>query len=221
MKQNQLFTKYFQLNTWLVFLIVYGIYAVSLVIELNYLFTDEFYFNALSGSDKSASDIISFIKADRAQDWINYPFAILIILVPTIGATIAIYLGSVTSSDKACLKDIFKISLKSQIVFAISYLAGILLKLLGIVQISPANINDRFGYQSLLMFFNTSRLPRWSIFPLQSINISELLFMLVLAVGFAAIAKYAYPKALGRVALYYGLGLLFWIIAVAFIQIVL
>lgn len=212
-------TKYFQLNTWFVFLIIYIIYVLALIIELNFLFTDEFYFDVLSGQEKSGKDITDFINKDRAQNWINFPFAILIILIPTIGATIALSIGNILNSNKIALKNIFKITLKSHIVFAISYFIGILLKLIGLIEVTPASINDRFGYQSLLVFFEVKELPEWLLFPLQSLNISELVLVLMVAFGYSIISDLSYLKALGRVALYYILGLIFWVIVVIFVHI--
>lgn len=213
--------KYFRANTWFIFLVIYAIYAIALTIEFTFIFTDEFYIEAFGSNKQSIDEISGLISADREQEWVNYPFALLVIFVPVIATTLVLYLGAIIGGQKISIKNLFKTTLKAQIIFAISYLTTVLFKWQGIIKVSPINVNDRFEYQSLLAFFNYNKIPEWLFYPLQCINLTELLHLFVLAYGYAIISKLRYSKAFGRVVLLYGSGLLFWMVLVVFIQIVL
>jgi len=221
MKFSHLGGKYFNANTLLIFIIIYVIYAISLTIEFKFIFTDKFYSDALTESDKSIQEITELIKSDRDQQWINYPYVLLVIFAPTIATMFLLYIGAIFKEHELKLKSIFRISLESHAVFACSYFIIVIMKVLKIIKITPANVNDWFGLQSALVFFKQMDIPVWLRYPLQCFNLTELLFVFALSYGYAKITQSKYLKSLGWVALVYGLGLIFWIILSIFIDIVL
>ncbi len=206
-------------KTWLFFLVTYAIYTIALIIEINYIFTDQFYADAFVGTDATQKDITNFINNDRSQDWINFIIVIPIIILPALATTIPLYINSVIDELKLKLKGIFQISLKAQTVFAISYLIGVVLKWQGVIKFTYGNVNDRFAYQSLLVFVDNNDFPTWLYYPLQTANITELSYILILAWLYSKLGKLKYINSLAKVLLYYGIGLIFWIVFVVFISI--
>jgi len=46
---------YFKINIWIILGIITGVYFISLFLEFNYVFTDEFYMNSLSETNTPES----------------------------------------------------------------------------------------------------------------------------------------------------------------------
>ena len=130
----------------------------------------------------------------------------------------AINIGVILNDYKISIKEIFVITLKAQIVFAINYLIATILKWQGIIERNRENINNNYDFQSLVVFFQDKQLPFWKFYPLQNINITEIIHLLVLSFGFAWIAKIKFMKAFLFTLIFYGLALLIWIIFTIFLQ---
>ena len=72
---------------------------------------------------------------------------------------------------------------------------------------------------SLLNFFEASEIESWLIFPLQSLNLFEIAYMFVLAIGIKRILKKGYIEALNFTVPVYGTALVIWIVFVTFLSI--
>ena len=218
MRIKNIAEKYFSYNTINIFFIIVAIYALAITIELNFVFTDDFYYESLSNSNNKEK-VADFITKDRDSEWINYPMILVVVLFPAILIALALYLGSVLKGFKLKYKDYFIIALKAQIIFALNYLLGIILKWQGLIDRKFYNINNSYDYQSLLVFFKNKNIPEELIYLLQNINITEFVHILFLSLGISYALKTKYIKAIGFVTLFYGIALLIWIIFTVFLQI--
>jgi len=72
---------------------------------------------------------------------------------------------------------------------------------------------------SLLNFFEASEIEDWLIFPLQSLNLFEIAYMFVLAIGIKGILKKEYAEALNFTIPVYGSALVTWIVFITFLSI--
>ena len=72
---------------------------------------------------------------------------------------------------------------------------------------------------SLLNFFEVEELESWLIFPLQSVTLFEVVYVLVLAIGVQRILKQGYNSALSFTVPVYGSALLTWIVFITFLNI--
>jgi hypothetical protein len=72
---------------------------------------------------------------------------------------------------------------------------------------------------SLLNLLEVKDIPQWLLYPLQVINIFEVLYWLILAYGLSLVAKERLPKMLWLVAFSYGIGLFVWVVFITFITI--
>lgn len=214
---KQLVQKYFTLNTWIIFLLLFAIYSVALTIELRYIFTDNMYFNSLEGK-RTIEGIQNLITGERKREWLNYPIAGLVILVPSLLIGFCLNLGAVLKDYKASFTNFFGIAMKAQIIFALNYLTSIILRALGLVNFSYTTANNNYEYQSALVFFDTKALPVWLLYPIQCINIAEIIHILLLSLGITWFLNLRYSKALFFVLLWYGVGLLIWIVFSVFLQ---
>lgn len=69
---------------------------------------------------------------------------------------------------------------------------------------------------SLLNFADINKLEQWFIYPLQILNLFEIIYWLVLAYGIKKMLKIPYYQAFNSVMLSYGICLFIWIVAVMF-----
>ena len=213
----KLLKDYYKLNTWLVFVFIILLYFLSLAIEFRFIFTDAFYLRYIEGTTQNGS-VYDFIKADRATEWVNFPFAIIVVLVPSFLIAFILNVGVALKEYKIKFKSLFQVVVKAQLVFAVNYLISTILKWQGILENKYETINNNYAYQSVLFFFKSTELPFWSKYPLQILNFTELIHLFFLSFGFSIISQLGYLKALGFVLLFYGLALVFWIIITVFFQ---
>lgn len=208
--------KYFRTNNWIIFLILATIYVVSLNIEFRFIFTDDFYFQSFKNQD--SGKITNFMLKDRELNWVNYLYIPVITIIPAILISLCLFVGTIFNDIKTSFIKLFSISLKSQIIFAINYFVSVLLKWSGFIERNYNNINNNYDFQSARLFFSNEDLPYWLIYPLQCINITEIIYILFLSVGIRFAIEIKYFKAIGFTTLYYGIGLVIWIIFSVFLQ---
>lgn len=194
------------------------LYFIALTIEFEFIFTDDFYSDAF-GYNQEFEGIQNIMNRDKSQECLNYPIAFIVVLFPTLMIAFALNIGAVFSEYKIRFTDLFKITLKAQLVFAINYLIATVLKWQGLVERHFGNINNNYDFQSLAYFFKD--LPFWAMYSLQNINITEIMHILIMSYGFAWLTQKKYSKSIGFIMLFYGIALLVWIIFTVFLQTIL
>ncbi|MDR1197799.1 MAG: hypothetical protein LBK94_02130 [Prevotellaceae bacterium] len=209
-------TYYFRINTWGAFAVIILLYFIALAVEFKFVFTDDFYFNSLAARYQQDA-LMNFVRDDRALEWVNYFIVFLIVLIPALLISFILNAGAVLREYEIKFAEIFGITLKAQIIFALNYLISIVLKATGIIEINWNMIDNNYFYQSLAYFFRDSDYPFWIMYPLQIINITEIIHVLILALGFSCISKFGYLKSLGFVALFYGVAMIIWVIFTVFL----
>jgi len=214
---KRFFLCYFRMNIWIVLGVILLIYLAALTFEFRVIFTDEYYIQSFN-EKASYEQIQDFIFADRQIEWQNYPYAFFRIIVPSFLIASVLFVGVILKDLKISFYKLFGVTVKAQIVFAINYVLAIIMKTVGWLDNSWESINNNYSYQSLLVFFKEVNLPYWLYYPLQSINITESLHVLLLSVGVQSISSLGFSKSLGLVLTFYGLGLSIWVIFTVFLQ---
>lgn len=203
--------RYYNTNNYIVSCLIILIYYIALTIELNFIFTNEFYIESLK-QNHNFDKINSLIEMDRNVEWVNYIFVFIIILIPTIFISMSLNIAAIFKEYKVKYSNIFNIVLKSQIIFSINYLISIILRWQGILENKIETINNNFNYQSVLSLINSKALPEWSIYPLQVINVTEIVYVFILAYGIKELFKIKYNKSLLLVIVCYISILIIWIV---------
>lgn len=217
---KKLIERYFRANNWVVLIVLITTYSIALTIEFNYLFTDDFYISALEGK-RSLESIDNLIIKERSSQWVNYPIAIIVVLIPALLVAFCLNIGAVLKNYKVTFSKLFGVALKAQLVFALNYLVAVILKSTGIVAFTYSSVNNNYKFQSLLVFFDTNSLPYWLLYPLQCVNIAEVVHVALLALGISLLLSKRFTHSLLFVLQWYGMGLLFWIVFSVFLQTVL
>ena len=214
---QKILTGYFRTNTWIVFAGIILLYFIALTLEFKFVFTDEFYLNFSEYYDDN-NKLIEFIHADRALEWVNYLIVFAIVCIPALLIAFILNIGTNLREYKIKFSQLFKTTLKAQVVFAVNYLVSIILKSTGIIAKDWITIDNNYFYQSFAYFFRDSYYPFWIMYPLQIINITEIVHLFILAFGFSYISKFGYLKSLGFTLVFYGATMLIWIIFTVFLQ---
>lgn len=213
-------TSYTNINSIKLFVVNCSIYFVSLWIEFNYIFTDNFYKSSLIKTFHNENQIFDYILKDRGLEWKNYAFIPLLVFSITCLIALSIFIGFNTVEQKISIKDSFKITLQSIIVYPLNYFITVILKLFHVLSYKFENVNDIYKYQSVLRFINIEKLPQWAIYPLEKLNITEFVYFLVLALFINLHFHFKLKKSIKYSIIIYGIGLFIWIIFSVFIKIV-
>lgn len=211
------FQKYFKLNIWWALIIISCLYSLSLVIEFQFIFTDEYYRSSFS-KIYPHEYIEGIIIRERESEWINFLFVPGVILIPSILIAFVINLIAILKDINLKFGEILDISIKSSIVFALNYFISTILKAFGLLNKEIWNIDNNYDYQSLAILFKDSGYPDYILYPLQLVNVSEIVFILFLSYGFSCISKMKYAKSLSFIFIIYFLILVFWVVFSLFLQ---
>jgi hypothetical protein len=183
----------------------------SLIISDNLLIN---YFQDQMGYDR----ILQMIDTQKKWAWLNYALLPVIYLVKFSLITFWILCGTIIAGYNTNFKSIFKVVLVAEFVWLLPSL--ILLVWFGLIDTSYTfNDVQYFAPLSLLNLFDASQLDSWLIFPLKSLNLFEVIYLLVLALGIKKIMKKDYDSALKFTLPVYGSALVVWILFVTFLSI--
>jgi hypothetical protein len=72
---------------------------------------------------------------------------------------------------------------------------------------------------SALNLFNTDSLGVWWIYPLQVLNIFEVLYLFSIAYGLFLVTEKSFSRMLAIAACSYGTGLFIWVVSVTFLTV--
>jgi len=175
------------------FLLSLLFYFIALIIELNFIFTDSYYFD--NYSIRTAEEIFQLMNVDRKGNWINFIYLPFHILIPALAFSLFLYITFYLLKPAQDIFVCFKIALISQIVYALNYFATVLIKISNILPVNYTNVNDLYEYQSIVTFFTKMNLPDWAIYPLSKLNIAELVYFVFLIILIIVCTKCRISKA--------------------------
>lgn len=184
-----------------------------------YISTDSKIFDFLA-KDYPSSVVQDYMESQRKWWWVSY--AITPVLIGLKVLLVAFCLNflkllELPNIDKVTFSDFLFVALLAESVFVI---AGFY-KFFNFYWLEPNyTLEDLQTYYplSLLNFKKQISTEKWLAYPLQIVNLFELLYWGILAFGVRELLeeKISYLKSFGLVALTYGIGLLFWVGVVCF-----
>jgi len=152
--------------------------------------------------------------------WISYALTPIILLIKFSLISFVIYIGIVfyNVQNKISLRSIFKIVIASEIVFVS---AGFIKFIWFYLLAGNYDLNDLgFFYPiSLINFFKTGEVSRLWIYPLQTVNIFHLLYIISISYGLNKVYYIEKPDSDKIVLLSYIPALVLWIVFVMFLTI--
>ncbi len=162
--------------------------------------------------------ILKMVNEQKKWAWLNYALLPVIYLLKFSLITFWVLCGTIIAGYKITFKSIFKVVLVTEFVWLLPSFTLIIW--FGLIETSYTfNDVQYFAPLSLLNLFNASQLDPWLIFPLKSLNLFEVIYLLVLALGIKKIMKKDYDSALKFTLPVYGSALVVWILFVTFLSI--
>jgi hypothetical protein len=126
--------------------------------------------------------------------------------------------GTIFWNIKVSFKKLFQIALIAEFLFIIPSLIKLVWFLFIETDFDLLDLQT-FYPLSLLNMIEAKNIPQWSLYPLQLINVFEVVYWLILAYGISLVAKERWAKMVGLVASSYGIGLFVWVVFITFITI--
>jgi hypothetical protein len=211
--------RYLNISRLRLFLMITVCYFIIFWLSKNVLINEVVFYNSYSEQLTYERSMRLFDEINRLS-WINYVFLPLLLLLKFTFISIVLYTG-VFFCDlhrKISFGIIFRIVIASEIVFVI---AGFIKFLWFYLFAGNYDINEiNFFYPlSLINLFHVSEVNKFWIFPLQSVNVFQVLYILFLSYGLNKAGQIERSESEKVVIYSYMPALVFWIVLIMFISI--
>lgn len=198
-----------------------SIFIGLLIIQLSvsfysqtFILTDDVY-RLIVGAQMSDRQFADYLQFAQKWQWLSYLFIPLAILMRISFTWVCLKAGSFIAEQFEDTS-FWSLSVRAEIVFTASAIAGLLYTefFLDLDTLEQLSVNP-FSMQALL----SSIAPTWSSYLLNTLNIFELCYILLLAYLIAKDSKKKFFPSLKFVASSYLPGLVIWILLVSYLSI--
>jgi hypothetical protein len=183
------------------------------------LITDIVFYNTYSEQLTYDRSLRLFENMNQIS-WISYAFTPIMLLIKFSLVSMVLYIGVVFCNiqDKVSLGSVFKIVIASEVIFIC---AGFIKFLWFYFFAGNYDLNDLgFFYPlSLINFFKTAEVTRVWIYPLQTINIFHLVYVLLISYGLNKVCETGKSDSDKIVLLSYLPALILWVALIMFLTI--
>lgn len=206
-----------QIRTIYWFVIICILYIAFALVGNYVLISDEIYFDQF-GEQLAYERIVEMVETGKKWRWLGYAILPIFILFRCFLVASCLTLGTLLLGSPTSFKNLFRIVILAELVFIIPSIIKIFW--FGVFHVDYT-LRDLqfFSPLSVLSLMDRESVEPWLIYPLQLLNVFELVYWLVLAYGLYDLTRERYSKMLGLVAASYGTGLLLWVVFVVFLTI--
>lgn len=199
------------------FLLLVGCYSLIQLGTGFLLMTDELYYDSLVNKI-SYERISEMLVQGKKWQWLSYAFLPVLLFFKILFVVICFSIGALFLKIETGFKRFFDIAIVAEFVFLIS----VILKLLwfGFIK-TNYTLQDLqyFSPLSAIGLFNPTELDPWFVYPIQLLNLFEVLYWVVLAYQLKPVLNEDFSSSLGFVGRTYGVGLVIWVILVMFLTV--
>jgi len=203
-----------KINNWYYYFVLSGVYALFMLAMNRFLLTDSLYYASLS--EQYTSEQIRKILAIR-ESWkfLGYALIPFIIIIRVLYSSFCLFIGDLFQETRWGFKRLFNVSLKADIAFSFSIIANFYYYAFSenYQKVEDLSVN----YFSLLRITGKENIPTWLVFAFNSLNIFEVVYIILLILFFHSLFKISYLKSSIFVLLTYGIGNYLYIVAITFI----
>ncbi len=214
-----LLDRYYNLKGFHLFIGVVLANLLLIWLSKTVLINEVVFFNAFSEQLTYERSLILFEDLKKLS-WMNYAFSPIILLIKFSLISLVIYIGIVLSNieTKISLGSVFKVVIASEIIFVT---VGFIKFFWFYLFAGNYDLNDlAFFYPlSLLNLFNRGEISRIWIFPLQTINLFQLIYIICISYGLNKVCFVNKPDSERIVLLSYLPALVLWIVLMMFLTI--
>jgi hypothetical protein len=206
-----------QIKTVYWFTLICILYVAFALVGNYVLVSDEMYFD-LFGEQLAYDRIVEMVETGKKWRWIGYILLPIFILFKCFFVVCCLSVGVLLANVTVSFKEVFRIAIISELVFIIPSFVKIFWFGIFFTGYTMQDL-QYFSPLSLLNIIDREKVDVWFIYPLQVINVFELLYWAALAYGMARITQSGFIKMFRLVALSYGTALLLWVVFVVFLTV--
>ncbi|MDI9878355.1 hypothetical protein [Flectobacillus longus] len=192
-------------------------YTWILTFTLNqFLVSNTLYYNSYS-EQLTIERIEGIIEESHKWAWLGYLLVPVIYYIKLSLIALVLQTGFFFFERKVSFSIIFKAVMLAEIPFLIVPV----IKLFWFLFIQTHyTLNDLqyFFPLSALQLFDAQKLPSWQVYPLQLLNVFELIYWVLLAYWLKKLLNLSINKSMEVVASSYGTGLLLWVVFITFLS---
>lgn len=210
----------FKINNYGLLFLVTLFLSITTFLAKHFLNTEELLYNFYS-DQLAHQQVEKLIKSQGKWMWVGYAVIPLIVIIRSSLVAMCLSIGNflynINETESIKFKYFLRIALFGEFVlllvglfkFGYFYFLKTDYTLLDLQQYYPL---------SFINFLNISSLEPWVIYPLQTINLFEFGYFLVLVVGLWRLLKNKYWRSFEIVAVSYGTGLVIWLGMIMFLM---
>lgn len=202
---------------WLVFAALCLGYISLALINRNYILTDDIVYESLS--KQLSSERVEDIMASRAEsNFLPYLLTPVFRLINVAIISLIVLIGVYLHSYEIKYRQIFRVVVIASIVFLIP---GIWRTIVFAMKTPNFTLEEfrEFSPHSILYYLDRDSIKDWFYYPLYLVNLAELIFMFVVAVGLKKAGNLKLTKSILLVIETYFVSLVLWTLFVVFLSI--
>jgi hypothetical protein len=210
-------THYFRGDKRLLFLLLCALIFVNNYFMREFVLTKEVFYRTY-GEQVAIEKLDEYFTLREQLKWFVFAFIPVILLIKISLISLCINTGAELTDNKITFKKTFQVVLASEIVFIVAtYVRSICLYLF----VDAAVMQDIQQYYplSLASVLPMNEIPSWLVYPLLTLNLFEVMYVLVLSLGISHALQKSFSQSLKLVFASYGTGLLIWMVIIVFLTI--
>ena len=204
---------------FLIFISLIFINLLLFYLESNFIRTDSKVFDFLA-KDYPSSVVQNYMESQKKWWWVSYVTTPVLIGIKVLLVAFCLNFVKIISEklENVKFRDILTVVLIAEFVFIIAGFYKFFNFYLIETDYTLETLQTYYPL-SLINYKEAISTEKWLAYPLQLVNVFELMYWGILAWGIWELAdkKISYQRSLGYVALTYGIGLLFWVGVVCFL----
>lgn len=200
---------------WLLLLIISGLYIFLTFFSENWIYTKDFFYRNLSAQIPS-SYIEDFLESRERFWWFTYLMQVVVVSFKMLFTSLCIFIGVILSDIDFSFRDLFRSVIVAEIVFVVAHFFTLFNLYLNRVELMFNTMTNYFPL-SILSFWGTENVIPWLHYPLQTLNLFEVFYILFISWLLSKQWKPNLIESLNIVLPSYGTGLLLWLVLVTFL----
>jgi hypothetical protein len=152
----------------------------------------------------------------RKWEWLSILLNVIIVFLRIVATSIVIYIGFFFLEERILFKKIFS----SVIICELIFIFQMIVRIIYFAFISPPiNINEfKIMPLSVLSLFSYEKIDEWMYYVLNTLNIFELIYFVVLCFLISKSQYNSFKKTVSTIFYSYGIGLFLFMILISFMQ---
>lgn len=199
-----------------IFFVLIVVYFLLIWVSQEFVYTNTIYYRSYSGTLTQQS-IEGMLGFQTRYWWVGYVFIPIILILKFTFTAICISIGATFSLAEFKFKDIFKTVMLAEVVFIVAQIIFMVILYMHLDDITLQNIGGYYPLSALSIIGIENVNAQWAIYPLQTANFFEVFYVVVISWLLSREWESDFFGSLNIIIPSYGIGLLLWVVLVAFL----